>query len=176
MDVLGRFGLDPILFAAQLVNFLVIAWLLWRFLLRPLMATMKARRDKIAQGLEDADKARRALEDAAAERAKILQAASVEAYHLLESAREEAERLRAAALERAAQDAERIVTEARGNIALERQAMEHDVQGLSLQLSGRILETAVAGLFTDEEKARVVARGLERMRAVAPGDGGTGRR
>ena len=56
-----------------------------------------------------------------------------------------------------------MIEEARGLMALERQEMEKAVQGLSLQLSGRILESAVEGLFSDEEKSRIVARGLERI-------------
>jgi F-type H+-transporting ATPase subunit b len=160
-DVLGKFHLELVPFLAQLVNFLIIAFILWRFLVRPLMATMKTRREAIAKGLADAEKARTSLAEAGAERAKILQAASMEAYQLLETARQEAERLRAASMERAGRDAERLIEEARDVIALERQAMERDVQGLSLQLSGRILEKAVKDLFTAEEKDRVVARGLE---------------
>jgi len=167
MGALGRFGLDPILFAAQLVNFLVIAWVINRFLLRPLMANLKARREKLEKGLQDAEKARVALEDAAREKEKVLQEASAEAYRMLENARDEAERLRAAALERAGRDAERMIEEARGLMALERQEMEKAVQGLSLQLSGRILESAVEGLFSDEEKARIVTRGLERIGKAA---------
>jgi F-type H+-transporting ATPase subunit b len=162
MDI-GRFGLDPIHFAAQVVNFLIIAWVINRFLLRPLMATMKARREKIAQGLADADKAAAALEDAARERDRILQEASAEAFRLLQNARDEAERLRAAAMERAGRDAERMIEEARGVMALERQDMEKAVQGLSLRLSGRILEKVVQGLFNEEERAHIVARGIERI-------------
>ncbi|MGA2378363.1 MAG: F0F1 ATP synthase subunit B [Spirochaetia bacterium] len=162
MDI-GRFGLDPVHFAAQVVNFLIIVWVINHFLLRPLMANMKARREKIAQGLADADKARAALADAARERDRILQEASTEAFRLLQNARDEAERLRAAALERAGHDAERMIEEARGIMALERQDMEKAVQGLSLRLSGRILEKVVQGLFTEEESARIVARGIERI-------------
>jgi F-type H+-transporting ATPase subunit b len=163
MGTLGKFGLDPILLAAQVVNFLIIAWILNRFLIRPLMANMKARREKIAQGLEDADKARKALEDAAKERDKVLQDASAEAFRLLQNARDGAERLRAAALERAGADAERLIEEARGVMELERQDMEKAVQSLSLELSGKILENVVEGLFSDEEKRRIVARGIERI-------------
>ena len=163
MGTLGKFGLDPVLFAAQVVNFLIIAWIINRFLIRPLMANMKARREKIAAGLEDAEKARVALENAAKERDKILQNASEEAFRLLQNARDEAERLRAAALERAGADAERVIQDARGVLALERQDMEKDVQSLSLELSGKILENVVEGLFSDEEKRRIVARGIERI-------------
>jgi F-type H+-transporting ATPase subunit b len=167
MEALGAFGLEPVMFVAQIFNFLVIAFLLQRFLLRPLMANLKSRREKIAQGLADAEAASVALASAAAEREKILQQASTEAYRLLENARDEAERLRAAALERAGQDANHLVEEARAVMDLERQDMERAVQGLSLQLSARILDRAMTGLFTDDEKARIVARGLERMQREA---------
>jgi len=163
MGALGQFGLDPILFVAQVANFLVIALVLHRFLIRPLLATMQARREKIEQGLRDAEKARGALADASKERERILQEASAEAFRFLQSARDEAERLRAAALGRAGKDAERLIAEARALLELERRDMEKSVQGLSLRLSGRILETVVEGLFTEEEKTKIVAQGLERI-------------
>jgi F-type H+-transporting ATPase subunit b len=166
METLGRFHLDPVLLAAQIVNFLIIAWVINRFLLRPLMANLKLRREKIAQGLADAEKARHSLEEASAEKEKVLQQASAEAYRILEGARDEAERLRAASLERAGKDAQRLIEEARGLLALERREMEKAVQGLSLQLSGKILESVMEGLFSDEEKARIMTRGLERIRRV----------
>ncbi|MFI5368217.1 MAG: F0F1 ATP synthase subunit B [Spirochaetia bacterium] len=167
MGTLGKFGLDPILLVAQVFNFLIIAWILNRFLIRPLMANMKMRREKIALGLEDAEKARKALETAAQERDKMLQDASAEAFRLLQNARDEAERLRAAALDRAGADAERLIAEARGVMDLERQDMEKAVQSLSLELSGKILENVVEGLFSDEEKRRIVARGIERIGRMA---------
>lgn len=172
MESLGKLGLDPLHLVAQVVNFLIIAWVIYRFLLKPMLATMQARRGKIAQGLADSDKAAAALQDAGRERDRILQEASAEAFRLLQNARDEAERLRAAALERAGRDADRIIEEARGVMALERQDMERAVQGLSLRLSGRILERAVQGLFSEEERARIVARGLERIGSSAPGGGG----
>jgi F-type H+-transporting ATPase subunit b len=173
MESLGKLGLDPLHLVAQVVNFLIIAWVIYRFLLKPMLATMKERREKIAQGLADADKARAALADAAQERDKILQDASAEAYRLLQTAREEAERLRAAALERAGHDAERVIEEARGVIDLERQDMERAVQGLSLRLSGRILEKVVQGLFSEDERASIVARGLERIGSAGSADSGS---
>jgi len=167
MESLGKLGLDPLHLAAQVVNFLIIAWIIWRFLLKRLLATMNERREKIAKGLADADRAREVLEEAAHEREKILQEASAESFRILQNARDEAERLRAAALERAGHDAERMVEEARGIMALERRDMERAVQGLSLRLSGQILEKVVADLFGEQERSLIVARGLERIQAVS---------
>jgi F-type H+-transporting ATPase subunit b len=172
MESLGKFGLDPIHLVAQVVNFLIIGWIIYRFLLKPLLATMNSRREKIAQGLAEADRARQSLVEAAHEKEKILQEASAESFRILQNARNEAERLRTAALERAGQDAERMIEEARGIIALERRDMEKAVQGLSLRLSGKILEKVVVDLFGEEERSRIVARGLERIGSVLAASGG----
>lgn len=165
-ETLGRFGINPVLLAGQIINFLVIGWILWRFLIKPLQANMKARAEKIAKGLQDAEKSRLALEEATKEKERLLAETYAQASRILERARDEAERLRAAALERARSDAERLVREARDLMALERQEMEKEVQGLSVELSGRLLESVVAGLFSEEEKARIVAEGMKRIRAV----------
>jgi len=166
-DTLGAFGINPWLLAGQIINFLVIGWVLYRFLLKPLQANMKARSEKIARGLVDADKAKAALEEAGRERERVLAEAYAQASRVLERARDEAERLRAAALERARADAERMIAEARGLTALERQEMEKDMRSLSIRLSGRILESVVSDLFSEEEKARIVDEGMRRIRGVA---------
>ncbi len=166
-ETLGAFGINPILLAGQIINFLVIGWVLYRFLLKPLMANMKARSEKIARGLQDAAQAKAALEDAARERERVLEEAYGQSSRILERARDEAERLRAAAMERAGADAERLIEEARGLMALERQEMERAMQNLSIRLSGKILESVVADLFTEEEKARIVAEGMKRIRSVS---------
>ena len=62
---------------------------------------------------------------------------------------------------------QRMVEEARAVMALERQDMERSVQNLSLRLSGRILEKVVGDLFAEEERSRIVARGIERIGAAA---------
>jgi F-type H+-transporting ATPase subunit b len=166
VEAIGKFGLDPVLLVAQVVNFLIIAWVLNRFLLRPLMANTKKRREKIAQGLEDAEKARRALAEAEDERERILQQAYAQSASIVENARTEAERVRATALERSREEAERMLEEARVRMRLERLDMEKAVQRLSLDLSGRILDSVVSNLFSGEEKARIVARGLENIRRL----------
>ncbi len=166
MEAIGQFGLDPVLLAAQIVNFLIIAWALNRFLLRPLMANMKKRRDKIAQGLEDAEKARRALGEAGGERDRILREAYAQSASIVEAARTEAGKVRESVLERSREEAGRVLEEARARIRLERLDMEKAVERLSLDLSGRILDSVVSNLFSGEEKARIVARGLENIRQL----------
>ena len=50
--ILGNLGLDPGLFIAQLVNFLVVLLVLWRFAYRPLLKLLSERTEKIEGGLK----------------------------------------------------------------------------------------------------------------------------
>jgi F-type H+-transporting ATPase subunit b len=169
METLGRFGLDPVILVAQIVNFLVIAFVLERFLLRPVRARLDARKQKIAQGLRDAEEAGRTLAETRAQRERILGEARAEAAALMEKALGEADRARAQAADRAREEAEAILGEARQRVEAERREAEAAVGNLALELSGRILENVVGSLFNAEEKTGIMARGMERIRAMRPG-------
>jgi F-type H+-transporting ATPase subunit b len=96
--------------AAQAVNFLILVWLLKRFLYRPILAAIDEREKRIAAQLKDAaDKKAEALKEQAdfqhkneefdGQRSKLLleatDAAKAEREKLLEAARKDSEELRA---------------------------------------------------------------------------------
>jgi F-type H+-transporting ATPase subunit b len=108
---------------AQLLNFLVLAWLLKRFLYRPILDALDAREQRIAAELADAD-AKRAEADAERdefqhknelfdqERAGLLSQATdeakVERRRLLEEGRQAADTLRAKQMETLSNDARNL--------------------------------------------------------------------
>jgi F-type H+-transporting ATPase subunit b len=165
MDIVGKLGLDPVLLVAQIVNFLIIAFLLWRFLLKPLMARMAERAEKISKGLADAEAAARAREEAVKERDAVLGAAHAEASGILGRARVEAERIRAAGAEAARAEAERTMADARARIQHEQEEAERQVEGYSLELSQRLLEKVVGSLLTPEESKKIASRAAELIRS-----------
>lgn len=86
--------IDWLTVAAQLVNFLVLIWLLKRFLYGPITGAMARREERIAERLSDARRARQGAE-AEAEALRDRQRALDEAREAeLARAREEAEALR----------------------------------------------------------------------------------
>jgi F-type H+-transporting ATPase subunit b len=166
MESLGKFGIEPIMLAAQVVNFLIIAFVLQRFLIRPILTGLKKRREAIQTGLENARKAREALANAESERERLLADARTEAAEVLDRARVEAERILKRAAQAARVEADRLLAESRATLEAEREQTERELRGLSLDLSGKILELVVRDLFTEDEKSRVVARGLQRIAEV----------
>src|SRR3989338_593740 len=54
MDFLSDFGVQPILLAAQAVNFLVLLFILNKFLYKPVLKTLDQRKQKVSQSLKAA--------------------------------------------------------------------------------------------------------------------------
>ncbi|MDR3546987.1 MAG: F0F1 ATP synthase subunit B [Candidatus Pacebacteria bacterium] len=84
------FGLNIGLLAAQVVNFVVLMVALWYFLYKPVMNMLAARQQKIAQGVEDAQRAAEKLAGADAEASEVVSKAEVEADGIVAGARETA--------------------------------------------------------------------------------------
>jgi F-type H+-transporting ATPase subunit b len=102
--------IDGFTVAAQLVNFLVLVWLLKRFLYQPILQALAAREAKIASELNQADEQKRLAElqreaflfknqqfeqEKAALMAHALAEVKTEQQRLLDAARQDAEALRA---------------------------------------------------------------------------------
>ncbi len=86
---------DPLTIAAQIVNFLILIWLLRRFLYGPIMKAMHRREDRITQRLQEAAQGRKEAEQEGRTYRERLQELDEQRERLLEEARQAAEQERA---------------------------------------------------------------------------------
>ena len=89
--VFAAFGIDWRLLLIDSINFGVLLLALWYFLYAPLTKMLEARRQKVAQGVEDADTAAAKLADIKHEQSAMLSRAGAEADEVLAKARKNAE-------------------------------------------------------------------------------------
>ena len=113
------FSVDGWKLAFQVINFLILLFLLNRFLFKPVLARLDERSAKIAQGLEDAEAAARDRELARAEREAAVSEARKEANEMIARANKIAEDTRNEILADARTEAEkeRAMAEIRGQVA-----------------------------------------------------------
>ena len=91
MDQLfGAFGINGKLLIAQLINFGVLFAGLSYLLYKPVMKTLDERRQKVAQGVLDADQASMELATAGQKAGTIVKSAETEADSIVSSARDAA--------------------------------------------------------------------------------------
>jgi F-type H+-transporting ATPase subunit b len=117
--IISAFGIDGRLIIIQLVNFAILMGALGYFLYTPILNALKAREEKIAQGIADAEAAAVARAGAETEKGEILTAAHASAEEIASRAKtaateqagvivSEAEKKAAAALKNAEVAAEQL--------------------------------------------------------------------
>lgn len=153
MEALGSLGINGPFLLSQIVNFLIL-FLALRFLLwKPMLKMLNERKQRIAQGLEDAEQARKDRERAQAEYEERIKQAEQERREILARAAEEGEQARAEALAQARAQAERFISEGKETIERERQRM---LAGLRSQVAALSIAAAnkLIGEALDEQRQR----------------------
>ena len=126
-------------FIAELVAFVIILFVLWRYVL-PLVKTMVTKRqDEIQRQVEEADEARRKLEDAQGRFDNAVQQAEAEAARIRDDARADAAGIREELIAQAEADVERMLQRGRDQLAAQRDQV---VRGLRSELGGSSMELA----------------------------------
>jgi F-type H+-transporting ATPase subunit b len=118
----------------QAVNFLVLVWLLRRFLYRPVLAVIDKRRQAADAVLGDAAATRSVAEAALRDLETQRAAVGAERDRLLEAAHSRAEAERNAMLDKARREAEALLADARNRIERERR----EAAGLMRDRAGRL--------------------------------------
>lgn len=90
-EIVHAFGLDGRLIVIQMFNFGLLVLALWYFLYTPILKILSEREAKLKQGVEDAEMAQRAKEEAGKEKELVLKEARIEAEAIVESAKTHAE-------------------------------------------------------------------------------------
>ncbi len=166
MEILSEFGFDLRLFVAQIINFLILAFLFKKFLYKPLLKMVKKREEDIRKGLEDAENAEKALALAEEKSDTILAKATKEGEKIVNGAKKsallESERI----LTDSRKEAERIIENARQQATLEKAAIEKDISNIAIQASEKILRNVISELFTNKERDEILKRSLERIKSL----------
>lgn len=131
----------------QMIAFAIFTWFCMKFVWPPVMAALAERQQKIADGLNAADKAKQDLESAHAQVAQELRAAKQQAAALIEQANRRASQVGEEVKAQAAAEAERILTQARADIEQEmagaRDALRQQVANLAIAGAEKILQAEV---------------------------------
>lgn len=114
-------GINPIYLIAQILNFLLIWFLLSRLVFPRVLKALEERRALIEKGLEDAKAAEQLRASAQAERQRILEEAIAERQRIVAEAVRQAEQQRAQILAEARAEAQRLLEVAREEAERERE-------------------------------------------------------
>lgn len=135
MDALSSLGINGPFLLAQIFNFFVLFFLLRRFLFKPMVTMLESRKQRIADGLQAAEMARR---EAEAERAQLqaqIDSERREAMERVAAASKRGETLAAEIEGSARQNAQKILEDARFEATRERERIVAEAQDQIAELA-----------------------------------------
>lgn len=140
IDILSKIGFNWQMALANLVNFLIIFWLLKRFAFEPLKKILKERADKIDKGLEDAKKTETELTMAKQKSSEYLAEARAAAQEIVTKAHDQSKKMLAKAKADTESQTQALVQEARELIAKEKQQMTADLEAKTVDIALLVAE------------------------------------
>jgi len=164
MEILNQFGFDIKLFAAQIVNFLVIAFVFKRFLYKPLLAVLSKRKSTIKQGLLDAEKAQKALEEAESKKDEVLSKAGKEAERIINESKNQAASNRELMLEDTKKEIASMMEATKAQIELEKENFKKEAKNMSLEIAKQVLNSTLSSLFDNKEKEIIVKKSISKIK------------
>jgi F-type H+-transporting ATPase subunit b len=164
MEILKTFGIDPILLGAQVINFLIIFYLLKRFLYKPVLGMLKAREDKIKESMKQAEETRVTLEKTIEQEKAILNKASEQAKELVADAKNQAIEVSREIEENTKRQAEKILLDARAQIEQDSKLMEQELTMKISILAKDMLKTSLHGTINEKEQKQIVEKAVKNLK------------
>ncbi|MEZ5931056.1 MAG: hypothetical protein R3F54_03745 [Alphaproteobacteria bacterium] len=154
-------------FAFQAINFLILVWLLKRFLFLPVKEVIRKREERAEHAIVEAQEREKAAEAARQgfedDRAKLAD----ERQAMLKKIHDDLEAERRQCLDKAAADADQLLQAARASIAQEREAVLKDIRDQVATLAVDLASTLLQKAGVDASKRSILER-LERQIDALP--------
>jgi F-type H+-transporting ATPase subunit b len=151
--IMQDFGISVPFILAQILNFSLVAILLWKFAFKPVLSTLDERQQKISSGLKYAEEMQAKLAATQTETAAIIKAAQLEAQKAIDEARKAAkdfgDKQQAEAVTRAAD----LLAKAQLAIELEHKKMLNEARSEIARLVVKTTEQVLAKKLSDGDRA-----------------------
>ncbi len=159
------FGANVPALVANAISFILVAIILKVFAIGPIQKMLLERREKIAQGLAAADKAKAELANAQAKTQELLLQANVQANKIIEECRAASARITEVEMQKAVQAAKDIIEKARQSNEAELTRMKTELRrevgrlvvATSSQVTGKILTIDDQKRLADDTNRQLAA-------------------
>lgn len=161
----GFINLDRSLIV-QILNFLLLLFILWWFLYRPFVAKMEERTQAIKKSLEEAQAARVEAQRQQEEHRARLQAAHAEAQAIREAALKEAADEQRRLIGAARQEAARIVESGRAEIEQDVRRAKEELRREVGELAIAVAERLIGKSLREEDHRRIVKESIAQLERI----------
>ncbi len=154
-QIARTFGVDTAHLIAQIISFVIVCIFLYFLAYKRVLAMLEERRQRIAEGLANAEKIKAELARAEAQRLEIISQANAQAARLIEEARQAAARVQEQETQKAIAAAEQIIAKAREAAAQDHARMLAELKREVGRLVVQTTATVTGKVLTAEDQRRL---------------------
>ena len=163
MEILKTFGLNPYLTIAQIINFLILLYILKRYLYPPLFKVFKKREELIRESIEKAEENQKVLEKTKAQEKEVIIKAKITADEIIKEAKEQSAEILKKAEVATKQKTDKMIQDAKTQIELETTEAQKQLNQYVMKLSLNLLRKSLGNVFTEKEQSELVAKAMKEM-------------
>ncbi len=156
-------GLNAQLFGFQLLNFVIVAVVVWFLILKPLTKTMEQRKKIINDSLENAKEVETKLQMSEQKYQEKIDEAKTDANKIIKDAGEEAGRLKEEMKNKAKSEIEMLITQAKRNIQIEKEEMVDELKKETGELVVRAVEKIIKEKLDSEKDKKIIEDSLKKI-------------
>ncbi len=163
MELLSQLGIDPLILLAQVVNFLLLLGLLWKFLYKPLTRILRERRVTIRKSLRNAKKIDEDLKTSRDRARAIVNQANLEVDKLNAKNEQVLAEKRRERLRTVESEAAEVFKRTQESINEERKNMEQEVQNSAIELVGEATSSVLGKSLDIKAQRELIADSIEEV-------------
>ena len=163
MEIIRNFGIQPVLLLAQIVNFLIILYLLQKFFYKPIVKLLEQRKKRIEESLKNADLIEEKLKKTQEQSAQILAEAQKNSQALIASAKGESEKIISQATLEARKQLEEIVNASQVQIEAQRKQMQKQLEKETLNLVVEVVRKVLERTLKPKERQDLTTKAVSEI-------------
>lgn len=151
-----QLGINTWAFLSQLVSFIIVFWVLAKFGFPAITKTLEKRQSVIREGIENAERAKRDLEDATARAEQLLLEARRQSQEVIERAEKDAQRIAQQIEEEARARAEQLHEQQKALIQQEANRARAEISRLVVDISIDAASRVIGRTVNTKDNRRLV--------------------
>jgi len=163
--VLASLGINLQLFVFQLINFAIVALVVWFLILKPLTKKMEERKKIIDESLDNAKRVESNLQMSEQKFQEKIDEAKAQANKVIELAGEEAEKLKIDMREKAKSEIEILITQAKRNIQIEKEEMVEEIKQETIALVVDAVEKIILEKLDPKKDKKLIEDSIEKLKS-----------
>ena len=164
-----KLGIQPFQLLMQALNFLILLFLLKKYLYQPIQKMLDERRKKIEEGLEYSEKIKSDYNKNEKKRQEFINQAKEEARLIENSARKEAKAKEKEIIANAEKEASLIIKHAENEVKILQQKSVSDIHEKSLEIAQRFAEKLIGDSLTDTVQSAIIDKKLKEAARILNG-------